>query len=267
MTYIDALILGLLQGLTEFLPVSSSGHLIIARELLGLQTDFGLGVDAILHFATALAVIIYFRKDLLELLIGLKNIVIGKEVEKQTRTLLWALAIGTIPAVVLGLLLESKIVTAFRAPELVAWILVLGSLLFAVAEKASSKLSEKKELTVKKGVAVGFFQALAIFPGMSRSGATISGGMLMGLTREAAARLAFLLSLPIIIGAGSKKLLDLGGAGLQQDEWFVILFGVLVAFASGLLCIHYLLRFLKKHTLHVFIVYRLVLAFTVFLFI
>lgn len=265
MTYFEALLLGIVQGLTEFLPVSSTGHLILMRDVLGVQSEYGLAVDATLHFATAIAVILYFRKDLLELLHSVWDMVRGNVVERETQILLYALILGTIPAVVFGLLLEKNIETVFRSPTLVAWVLILGSLLFLSAEYVYKKRSEETALTVRKGVWVGFFQVLALIPGMSRSGATISGGMLMGLSRERSARFAFLLSLPIIVGAGSMKLLELGSADMAQSEWGSIAFGAFIAFTSGILCIHYLLRFLKNHTLHVFVVYRILLAIFVLL--
>lgn len=265
MNYLDATLLGLVQGLTEFLPVSSTGHLILLRELLGLESVFGLAVDATLHFATALAVLLYFRKDIYELAIAFIRTVQRKYVETETRTLMYGVIIGTIPAVVFGLMLEQSIETVFRNTTLVAWVLIIGSGLFLLAEHVTKRLESHSELTVKKGLYIGFFQVLALIPGMSRSGATISGGMLMGLSRERAARFAFLLSFPIIVGAGSKKLLELGSAGVAQSEWFVIGFGAFVAFSSGLACIHYLLKFLRNHTLHVFVVYRILLAIVVLL--
>jgi undecaprenyl-diphosphatase len=260
MTFLDAILLGLVQGLTEFLPVSSTGHLVLMREVLGLQTEHGLAVDATFHFATAFAVLIYFRKDIYELALGFIQKLQGKVIEPHTNTLIWALILGTVPGVVAGLLLEESIDTVFRSPHLIAWVLILGSVLFLVAEYVTKKMSAHTELTVHKGVAVGFFQVLALIPGMSRSGATISGGMLMGLTREKAARFAFLLSFPIILGAGSKKLLELSTVGMGGYEWLVIAVGASTAFTSGLLCVHFLLRFLKNHTLHVFVVYRIALA-------
>ncbi len=265
MTYLDALLLGLVQGLTEFLPVSSSGHLILMRDILGIQSEYGLAVDATLHFATAFAVMLYFRKDVLELLQSVWDMFRGREVVRETRILLYALILGTIPAVVFGLLLEDSIETVFRSSTLVAWVLILGSVLFLGAEYANKKRVEETQLTVRKGVWVGFFQVLALIPGMSRSGATISGGMFLGLSRERSARFAFLLSLPIIVGAGSLKLLELGTSETAQQEWGIIAFGALIAFTSGILCIHYLLRFLKNHTLHVFVVYRVLLALVVLL--
>jgi undecaprenyl-diphosphatase len=266
MSLFDALLLGLLQGLTEFLPISSSGHLILLRELLGLQSEFGLAIDATLHFATAFAVLLYFRKDIYELVIAFTHTVQRKFVETETKILMYAIIVGTVPAVFLGLTLESSIETLFRSAELVAWVLIAGSVLFMIAEYVTKRFEAPKALTIKKGLYIGFFQALALIPGLSRSGATISGGMLLGLTRERSARFAFLLSFPIIIGAGSKKLIDLGGAGLVESEWLAIGFGALIAFLSGLLCIHYLLKFLKNHTLYVFVIYRIALASTILLF-
>lgn len=260
MTYFDAIILGLVQGITEFLPVSSTGHLILMREMLGLQVEFGLAVDATLHFATAFAVLLYFRKDLLELAQTCIHLVARREVEPVTKTLLFALAIGTVPAVIAGLYLEEAIETVFRKPHLVAWVLIAGSILFVLAEHVSKRIMEYKELTITRGLYVGLFQTLALVPGMSRSGATISGGMLLGLTREKSARFAFLLSFPIILGAGSKKLLELGSAGMATGEWMVIGASALVAFTSGILCIHYLLKFLRNHTLYAFVAYRVLLA-------
>ncbi len=260
MSFFEAIILGTVQGITEFLPVSSTGHLIIARDLLGLQTELGLTIDATLHFATAFAVLIYFRKDLLQLATSIFNKLKGVAMERDMTILFYAIMLGTIPGVIAGMMLEEKMETTFRNPTLVAYVLIAGSGLFLFAEYVSKKYTEHTELTVKNGIIIGLFQALALVPGTSRSGATISGGMLLGLTREKSARFAFLLSFPIIIGAGSKKLIDLGGAGIVQSEWFIISVGAFMAFATGLACIHYLLKFLKNHTLLVFVVYRIILA-------
>lgn len=260
MSLFEAVILGVVQGLTEFLPISSTGHLILARELLDLNTEYGLAVDATLHFATAFAVLIYFRNDLRELAMSVWRRIMGERMSREMNVLFFALLLGTIPAVVVGLLLEDTMNTVFRSAELVAWVLIAGSGLFVLAEYMSKKYTEHTELTVKRGIIVGCFQALALVPGVSRSGATISAGMLVGLTREKAARFAFLLSFPIILGAGSMKLLELGGAGVAQSEWLVITFGAFAAFLSGIVCIHYLLRFLRSHSLMVFVAYRIGLA-------
>jgi len=263
MSLLDAIVLGLMQGIAEFLPISSTGHLILAREVLGLQSEFGLAVDATLHFATALAVILYFRNDLMRLAHDTLSWLGGQNIERASKAMIVALIVGTIPAVVAGLLLEGYMDTVFRSATLVAWVLIAGSLLFLIAEYVLTRYEAPRELTWKRGLVIGCFQALALIPGMSRSGATISGGMLMGLSRESAARFAFLLSVPIILGAGGKKLFELGEAGVASSEWLMIGVAALTAFVAGILSIHYLLKFLKNHSLAVFVVYRVALALVV----
>ena len=264
MTTIDAVVLGLVQGITEFLPISSSGHLIIARDLLGLQMPNGLAVDATLQLATAFAVVVYFRTDIIRLCLGVLAWVRGREVIQETKVLIGALTVGTVPAVIAGLYLEETMDTVFRNPHLVAWVLLAGSVLFLLAEwMARSHISERP-LSVSKGIIVGLFQTLALIPGMSRSGATISGGMIVGLTRAAAARFSFLLSVPIILGSGGKKLFDLQHLGTGGSEWLMIGLSALVAFTAGIAAIHFLLKFLRTHTLIPFVLYRVTLAAIVF---
>ncbi len=260
MGFFDAILLGIIQGITEFLPISSTGHLILMRELLGLQTGGGeLAFDAVLHLATALAVIIYFSKDIwLIIQTGLRKL--GRlPVNAKELTLLYALSLGTIPAVIAGVLLESAMETTFREPLLVAGVLVLGSLLFIYAEWFIYKTVPQNNMTVKKGIQIGLFQCLALIPGMSRSGATIAGGMLMGLSRVEAARFAFLLAVPIMLGAGTKKLIELLSA-TETINWLPLLAGAAVAFVVALLAIHFMLTFVRRHTLWPFIWYRLLLA-------
>lgn len=251
----SSLILGIVQGATEFLPISSSGHLILAREVMGLNVSGGLAFDAVLQLATALAVFIYFRVDFWHLIQAFVSLLLRKRAEAKEKTLLFALILGTIPAMIFGLLLENYMETTFRTPLFVVVTLLLGSLLFYVAERAGK---QNEALTVKKGLWVGFFQSLALFPGTSRSGATISGGLIFGLTREEAARFSFLLSFPIIFGSGLLKAFDMihGGVGLGED----LLVGSAAAFIVGICAIHYLLRYLRHHTLNIFIWYRIILA-------
>lgn len=271
MDILSATLLGVVQGLTEFLPVSSSGHLIVARDLLGLGLENGLAFDAVLQLATALAVVVYFWNDILTLLYNAYRLLMGKGVDPHTRTLLFALVLGTIPAVIFGVLLESYMETAFRSAALVAWVLIAGSLLMLLAEYVHARMNTKNKqaflnaspsasLTIKKGIAVGFFQVLALVPGMSRSGATISGGLLLGLSREQATRFAFLLSVPIVFGSGMKKMFELENTGALSSEWLPLLLGSLVAFCVGLSAIHFMLRFLRTHTLVPFVIYRVALA-------
>ncbi|MEN9622196.1 MAG: hypothetical protein RLZZ67_630 [Candidatus Parcubacteria bacterium] len=257
MNLIHSAVLGLVQGLTEFIPVSSSAHLIFVRSLLGENGATGLAFDAVLQLATILAVVIYFRKDLWRLLVSLMRWVGQKEVVETDKTMIKALIIGTIPAVVAGLLLEKYMETVFRGLPLIALTLILGSILFFVAEKYAKGDST---LTLKKGVIVGLFQCLALIPGMSRSGMTISGGLFMGLTREAAARFSFLLSFPIIFGSGLKKLLDLYKGGLIGSIGPDLLLASAIAFVVGLISIHFLITFLKNNSLRSFAWYRIALA-------
>lgn len=249
---------GLLQGLTEFLPVSSSGHLVLLHSVVG-NGGGDLAFDAILHVATVLAVMVYFRNDIFTLVNTVLRKLSRLPVNSKEMTLAYALMIGTIPAVVLGLLLENIMATLFRNPLLVAGVLVVGSILFIVAEWFYLNKPRSNKMTVWKGLQIGFFQTLALVPGMSRSGASIAGGMLLGLSRQEAARFSFLLAVPVLGGAGAKKILEL----LTSDStmaWDGILLGALAAFVSGLLAIHFMLTFVKRHTLWPFIWYRIVLA-------
>lgn len=259
MDTVSAVILGIVQGVTEFLPVSSTGHLILMHNLLGVEGENGLAFDAVLQLATVLAVIVYFFDDIFILLQTLMRKLGRLPVNEKDMVLLKALGIGTIPAVIFGLSLESLMETTFRHPILVALVLILGSVLFIWAEYRYDNCYHDRELTPKMGLKIGFFQSLALIPGMSRSGATIAGGMLLGLSRSDAARFAFLLSVPIILGSGLKKLLEL----LTTDvvvPWWPIAFGAITAFAIGLLAIHFMISFVRKHTLWPFIWYRLLLA-------
>jgi undecaprenyl-diphosphatase len=259
----SGIILGLVQGLTEFIPVSSSGHLIIARELFGLSTIDGLAVDAVLQLATIFAVLVYFWSDLLKLALSAFRFVIRQPVEEKDKIMLLAVAAGTIPGVTAGVFLESYMETAFRSAFLVACMLIVGSVLFVIAEKYASN---SKPLSVKNGFLIGLFQCLALVPGMSRSGATISGGLLLGLERQEAIRFSFILSFPIILGSGLKKFFDLFGSGELYSLGVPLFTASAVAFVVGLASIHFLVRFLKNHQLTFFVYYRVALAVFVFLF-
>lgn len=262
MDIFSAILLGLLQGVTEFLPISSSGHLILMRDWLGLEMDGSLAFDAVLQLATSFAVLLYFWKDI---------VAVVRLRDAKNKILMWAVVLGTIPAILVGFLFENKIDMLFRNSHTVAWALIAGSILFFIAEKYSKSCERKNtdatcaphEISVKRGFIVGCFQALALIPGMSRSGSTISGGLLLNIKREEAVRFSFLLSLPILLGSGLKKLLDLGGSGGLDMPLFV---GSIVAFLVGLASIHFLIVYLRRHTLNAFIVYRILLAVVIFVF-
>jgi len=262
-------ILGAVQGLTEFIPVSSTGHLILARAVLGISEANGLAVDAVLQLATALAVIIYFWKDIRSLAMAALQEISGRG-HSPERGLLLALIVGTIPAVILGLLFEKTMETVFRSAALVAYTAIAGSVVFVAAEYALKKINANLPVSavgLKKGLVIGLFQSLALVPGMSRSGMTISGGLFLGLSREAAARFGFLLSVPIIAGSGLKKLLELAGDGTLSSIGTPLLLGGAVAFFTGLLAIHALLLYVRTHSLHAFAAYRVVLAAVILFFI
>lgn len=266
MDIFSAVILGFVQGVTEFLPVSSTGHLILTRSLLGIDNEGALAFNAILQLATVLAVIVYFFDDIYSLTQTLLRKLGRLPVNEKDITMLKALGVGTIPAVVLGLFLESYMETTFQHPLLVAGALVLGSVLFMFAEYRYQNCYHDREVDVKSGWKIGLFQALALVPGFSRSGATIAGGMLLGLSRYEAARFAFLLSIPLILGSGLKKLLELITADVAV-VWTPIVFGSVVSFVVGLLAIHFMINFVRNHTLWPFIWYRIILAaFVIFIF-
>ncbi|PIR85442.1 undecaprenyl-diphosphatase UppP [Candidatus Kaiserbacteria bacterium CG10_big_fil_rev_8_21_14_0_10_45_20] len=259
MDFISLIILGFVQGVTEFLPISSTGHLILAREFFGFGDAFGLAEDAVLHLATALAVVVYFKKDIMQMALAMLRAIVQKTYSRDAKMAL-ALLVGTIPAALIGFFFQGAIETVLRGSWIVALGLVLGSVVFIVAEQVNKTVVTKKDITIKKGFVIGFFQALALIPGMSRSGMTISGGLLFGLSREEAARFGFLLSFPIILGAGSVKLFEIMQVGAIETVGAPLFAGAVVAFLSGMLAIHTLLIFIRTHTLIPFAIYRLVLA-------
>jgi undecaprenyl-diphosphatase len=264
---LSGVILGFIQGLTEFLPVSSSGHLVLMHSLLGTVGGNDLAVDAVLQLATVLAVIIYFYEDIYSMLQTVMRKLGRLPVNEKDLVLVKALALGTIPGVVLGLFLEDLMETAFRHPLLVAGVLILGSILFMYAEYTYDNCYHDRDLTPKMGWRIGLFQCLALIPGFSRSGATLAGGMLLGLSRYESARFAFLLSVPIILGSGLKKLFELLTSDIPV-VWAPIIFASVTAFAVGMVAIHFMIGFVRKHTLWPFIWYRIILAsFIIFVFV
>ncbi len=261
MNTFEAIILGIVQGITEFLPISSSGHLILARDFLGTQTLNGLAFDAVLQLATTLAVLVYFRKDVIRIIKSFLKIISGKENDRKQRGITLAIIFGTIPAIGFGLALEGLMGTIFRNTFLIVVTLILGAIIMWFAEKMWHKnADENRRITPVRGFVIGLFQSLALIPGMSRSGMTISGGLFLGLNREEATRFSFLLALPILLGSGLKKLLDLGATGILDSVGYQLLIGSLISFVVGILAIHFLITFLRSHTMKVFVWYRVVLA-------
>ena len=257
----QSIVLGAIQGLTEFLPVSSSGHLILAREFLGLSIENTLSFDVMLHLATLLAIIFCFWGD----------------IKKISGKLGWAIVVGTIPAVLAGFFLSDWLENTFRNPNYVAYALIAGSVVFFIAdrlpkyswsehpEREAARTSERNEyfgnITKSKGFLIGIFQALALIPGVSRSGITISGGLFSGLSREESIKFAFLLGIPVILGAALKTILDFdSNISIFQFLNLSMLAGFTASFLSGLWAVRFLVRFLSSHSFLPFIIYRLILA-------
>lgn len=249
MSIFEIIVLGLLQGLTEFIPISSSGHLIIAHELFGTAQN-SLVFDVALHVGTLLALVVFFKRDILNLL---TNVFKANKNGRLARLLIMA----TIPAAVVGFLFEDLIDRHMRRIEVVAVTLVLVAVIMLFAEWWA-KNHKKSEITTANAVAVGLAQAVALVPGVSRSGATITAGIFCGLDRVAAARFSFLLAMPIIAGSALGVFLQNGDTVSGNTGDLVL--GVITAFASGLMAIKFLMNYLAKHSLAVFAWYRLGLA-------
>jgi undecaprenyl-diphosphatase len=265
MPVFHAVVLALVQALTEFLPVSSSAHLVLVPWLLGWQ-DHGLLFDIALHAGTVTAVIAYFFKTWVRLVF----LAFGKEVWKprpgeadcdlfENRKLFLFLVAATMPAGVVGLLLEDFVETTLRSPFVIGVMLIVIGLFIAYAEKNGTFRRDLDTLTFRDAMAIGCAQAVALIPGTSRSGITISTAMLLGLTRHSAARFSFLLSTPVIVGAAAMAALDAfrqGGIPPEQRAAFAV--GVAVSAVAGFLVIAGFLAFLRRATMRVFVIYRIV---------
>ncbi len=255
---IQAAFLGIVQGLTEFLPVSSSAHLILARAFFGFDAErFGLAFDVACHVGTLIAVVVYFRRELVELIAAVPRLFdAGRDPHAR---MIWLLVIGTLPAVAAGLLFKREIET-LRTPLVAAVTLVLGSVLFFVAERRGSKARTEGSLTMTEALWIGCAQALALVPGVSRSGATISLALLLGLGRPAAARFIFLLSIPAILAAAAAEVPDLMQAGIAGDSMLLFGIGIVTSAIVGYAAVKYFIRYLAKRSLDAFAWYRIGLA-------
>ena len=254
MSIFDALVLGLVQGLTEFIPVSSSGHLVIFHEILGTNND-SLAFDVALHVGTLIALLIYFRKDVWRLL---NNITQKNKDGRLARLLILA----TIPAAVAGFLFGDIIDESLRSPMVVVISLTVVGIVMLIAERIAQP-KEEKEVSTKQGTSVGLAQVLALIPGVSRSGVTMTAGRLVGMGRVQAARFSFLLAIPIIAGSALGVAVTENGAFEQMGA--EVLVGMLAAFVSGLIAIKFLLKVIGQVGLKPFAYYRFALAFIVFI--
>jgi undecaprenyl-diphosphatase len=258
----QAIILGIVQGLSEFLPISSSGHLVVVPELFGIPAP-SLAFDVLLHIATVAAAVAYFSRDIWRMALAFvrPRSLSEPDVKRYRRLFIW-LAAGSVPVALMGLLLQSYVETLFSSTLAVGIFLILTAALLAVAEivvAASTRRRALGQMGLVDAVVVGLFQALALAPGLSRSGATMSGGIYLGFDRETAARFAFLLGIPASLGAGLVKVGDLAH-GFQGAEAAAYAAGALAALAAGFAAVYLLLRFLKRHRLIVFSVYTFLLG-------
>lgn len=258
MNLLYAAFLGILQGATEFLPVSSSGHLALAEAFFQIE-EAGLPFDVALHMGTLIAILIYFRKDFRELLFAFVSRTDDAETCRQRR-MCWYIALGTLPAVAAGLLLEHAAEHYLRGPATVAFSLSGAGFFLWLAEKKGSKSRNFAAITLRDALLIGFCQAFALIPGVSRSGSTITAGLFLGLSRSASARFSFLLSAPIIFGAGVYKIPKILGQGLDRNEILFYLSGFFAAALSGYAVIALLMRFVRTRSLAVFAYYRFALS-------
>ncbi|MGJ3509327.1 undecaprenyl-diphosphate phosphatase [Enemella sp. A6] len=259
MTWWEALILGVVQGLTEFLPISSSAHLSIVGQLLG-RDDPGSAFTAIVQIGTEAAVILYFAKDIGRIIKRWVLALFGKVPQSDPDVRMgWLVIIGSVPIVVLGLLFQDYIDHALR--NLWVTVAMLGgvAVLLFLADRFARHVKPLEKLSWRDGIFYGLAQSLALIPGVSRSGATISAGLAMGYTREAAARYSFLLAIPAVLGSGFYKLTEIS-ADPTPPNWLGIGVATVVSFAVGLGVIHWLLRYVSRNNFTIFVVYRLILA-------
>jgi undecaprenyl-diphosphatase len=258
MSWLEVVILGLVQGLTEFLPISSSGHLRIVSELV-FGNDPGAAFTAVSQLGTELAVLIYFAKDIWSLIATWVRGFRDPEVRATPEyRMAWLVIIGTIPIGVLGVLFQNSIETVARNLWLIATTLIVFGVLLGLAERYGKQERPVEELTVKDGIVLGFAQALALIPGVSRSGGTITAGLFIGLTRPAAVRYSFLLAIPAVVSAGVFQLGDVtAGDGPDVAQMVV---ATVIAFVVGYAVIAWLLKFVERNSVYVFVAYRIALG-------
>ena len=259
MNYFDGLLLGALQGVTEFLPISSSGHLVLAESFLGLKVENLKSFDVFVHLATFLVIMIYFWSDVKKLILF----------EKSYRKLIAYIIIGTLPAVIVGFLWGDLLDEVFRNARSVAALMIMVGGIFILAEIFYKKLAVKKnleEMNWKHSLVIGLAQALALVPGISRSGATIVGGIVQGVKREDAAKFSFLLGLPAMLGAFTLTAFKMSTADFQAINIGPSLAGFIAAILFGLISVSLLMKFLKNNSLNVFAVYRILLGIGILLY-
>ncbi len=256
MDLLQIILLALIQGLTEFLPISSSAHLILPKELLGWP-DQGLAFDVAVHFGSLIAVVSYFRKDIGKMITAWFQ-QFGQRGPSQDSHLAWMVVVATIPAGIAGLLFNDYIEANFRSGLVIAWTTLVFGLLLWIADRKKQLHKNIYQIGIITALVIGVAQAVALIPGTSRSGITITAALLIGLTRSDAARFSFFMSIPIIVLGAGFKTIEL----LQQPSiaWLDIALGTVLSGISAYLCIHFFLAFIERLGMLPFVIYRLLLA-------
>jgi undecaprenyl-diphosphatase len=261
-TLIQAALLGIVQGLTEFLPVSSSAHLILARAFFNWDSDqFGLAFDVACHVGTLLAILVYFRHDLWTMALSVPAM-FRRPLPEPARQM-WLIAIGTVPAIVVGLLFKHAIEDHARTPVVAGVMLAIGAVAMLAAERTGRRTRTEQSLRVFDAGIIGCAQAAALVPGVSRSGATLTAALFLGMRREAAASFVFLLAIPAILGAAGTEAPEIRHALRDPATLRLFAIGVVTSACVGYLAVKYFIRYLSRHSLDVFAWYRLALAATV----
>ena len=263
MTILQAIVLGAVQGATEFLPISSTAHLILLPWFLGWP-DPGLSFDVALHLGTLVALLIYFRLEWIALALSALDLVRGRTDDSNARMAL-LIIIGTIPGAIAGALFEHKVEDALRSPVVISFTLIVLALVLVAAELKGRRKKSLNEVSTGDAVSVGLAQALAIVPGVSRSGVTITAGLFRGMKRDTAAKFSFYLSTPLVAGAAAKKILDIAKLGLSFEQMTPLIVGIITSGVVGYLAIAFMLRYLQTHNTFLFVYYRIALGIVVLL--
>lgn len=262
MDFLTAIVLGVVQGATEFLPISSNAHLRVVSELFGWG-DPGAAFTAVTQLGTETAVLLYFRRDIARIVRAWTRSLTTIDARRDPDARLgWFVIVGTLPIAVLGLSFQSLIEGGLRDLRIVAGALLVFSVVLAWSDRRARNERTLDTLTGRDALLLGLWQALALIPGVSRSGGTIAGGLLLGLTRASAARYSFLLAIPAVLASAGLELTKLGEAG--HAPWPPTIAATVVAFAVGYVVIAWLLRFVTQHSFSIFIRYRVLLALTIF---
>jgi undecaprenyl-diphosphatase len=261
MGWFEAAVLGIVQGLTEFLPISSSAHLRVVGSIFGWD-DPGAAFTAITQIGTEAAVLLYFRREIGRIIVAWLASLTGKRKDDPDARMGWLIIVGSIPIVVLGLLFQDDIETTLRDLRIVAGALILFSLILFWADRVGIKKRELEHLTVGHGIAFGFAQAMALIPGVSRSGGTITMGLFLGYSRAAAAKYSFLLAVPAVLGSGFFQVYEAFTGDVEGEgvSWGPTILATVIAFGVGLTVIAWLLRYLDRGSFTPFVVYRIVVG-------